>query len=68
MGAVVAMIGAYISMHGAFYVPFTAISIYGFHVGGQIMDAEYSAKIAMLSFILGLCPGNTDAMDVQESI
>lgn len=48
------MIGAYISTHGAFYVPLTAISIYSFHVVGERLDADYSAKIAMLSFILGV--------------
>lgn len=70
MGASVAMVGAYITTHGAFYVPLTAISIYCFHIAGETLDAGYSAKIAMLSFILGVAlaasPAGAIYMDVKE--
>lgn len=67
MGASVAMIGAYISTHGAFYVPLTAISIYGFHIAGEMLDAGYSAKIAMLSFILGVATTSNRSWRVNPS-
>eukprot|EP00892_Ulva_mutabilis_P006827 jgi/Ulvmu1/4516/UM002_0242.1 len=63
MGASVAMVGAYISTHAAFYVPLTTVVIYGFHVAGDKLSAAYSAKIAMLSFILvaGSCLNSSQA-------